>query len=244
MLYIYETIRTRGFESRYLEEHYRRLEELAHRIVGSPLKISCERLRVEIAESLRRNNFSPTRNHAVIVRCHYSGNSDIELIPVEMLYDDFSVRAIRPRVGDTECVVKNTTLLENCSVKEALLKMHRVKRLNLSGDNSVPMWTTEDGEVVAIDGSSVIAVFDDEIRFSACGDGVEFLLAYNAVVGSHRRVTKGAIMVAELNKAKELLVVDYRGITAIEGWNTHHYLNITAEWIASRVVEAEKSENF
>lgn len=244
MAYIYEAIRTRGFEPRYLEAHYQRLEALAHRVIAAPLKFSREALRVEIAAALRRENFSPTRNHTVIVRCHYLGDQDIELLPVEMLYDDFSVRAIRPRIANLERVSKESLLLENSSVKDGLLEIHRIKTLNLNGDNSVTMWVTDNDEVVAIDGSPIVCVFEDEIRFSECGCGMEFDLTYRVVADSHRKVTKGAIGLSELSEAKELLIVDYRGITAIEGWETHNYMNITAEWLASRVVDVEKNQNF
>ncbi|MBE6197214.1 MAG: hypothetical protein E7141_00895 [Rikenellaceae bacterium] len=244
MSYIYEAIRTRGFEPRDLEKYYQRLEALAHRVVASPLKFSREELRMEIAECLRRSGFSPTRNHAVIVRCHYYGDKDVELLPVEMLYDDFSVRAIRPRIGSMERVTKESILLENCSVKDELLEIHRIKNLHLNGDNSVTMWVTEDDEIVAIDGAPVVCVFENEIRFSESISGVEFQLAYNVVAESHRRVAKGAIRLSDLSQAKELLIVDYRGITAIAGWNDHNYMNITAEWLASRIGDVEKNQNF
>ena len=106
-------------------------------------------------------------------------------------------------------------------------------------DEGVALWADEQGEVLAIDGSPVVAVFEDEIRFSRVGSGVEFDLAYNALSKGRRKVCKGAIRVEELHEAKELLAIGYEGVTAISHYDGKIYMDILAEKIASMVAEEE-----
>ena len=102
------------------------------------------------------------------------------------------------------------------------------------------MWLSDMGEVKAIDGGSVVAVFDDEIRFSQSGEGVEFELAYCAAQGGRRRVSRGEISHKDIAHAKELLYIDYRGVTALMGCEGHHYMDIVAEHIARQVADSER----
>ena len=106
-------------------------------------------------------------------------------------------------------------------------------------EKGVALWVDELNEVVAIDGSSVIAVFDDDIRFSRLGSGVEFDLAYNAVKEMKRNLSKDKILLEELKQAKELLYIDYRGISAVKSFDDTVYMDITATKIAAKITEIE-----
>jgi hypothetical protein len=94
--------------------------------------------------------------------------------------------------------------------------------------------------VLAIDGAAVIAVFDDEIRFSRLGGGVEFEIAYNAASNIRKNVTKEEILLSDLTSAKELLCIDHRGITAIEAYESHHFMDITASKLAAAITAKER----
>ena len=102
-------------------------------------------------------------------------------------------------------------------------------------DEGVALWANELGELLAIDGSPVIAVFDDEIRFSRMGSGVEFDLAYNAVCKMGRNASKHEIRLEELAEAKELLYIDHRGISAVANYGTTVYMDIIAAKIADNI---------
>ena len=102
------------------------------------------------------------------------------------------------------------------------------------------LWVNEQSEILAIDGASVIAIFENEIRFSSVGRGVEFEYAYNIAKSMKRNISREAICVEDLSKVKELFFIDYRGITALEEFGGHRYMDITAEKIATRVAEAER----
>ena len=154
---------------------------------------------------------------------------------VEIWYNIFSLRALRPQGYIHH--LSGELLYINTSVKEAALEFNR--SIAHFSDKGVAIWANEQGEVIAIDGAPVIAVFEDEIRFSRLGTGVEFDLAYIMTKSMKRNVSKGEIMIDELCNAKELLCVDYRGITALEGFEQHRYMDITAEKIASKIAEKE-----
>ena len=102
------------------------------------------------------------------------------------------------------------------------------------------MWRSEEGEIVAIDGAPVVAVFDDEIRFSRMGEGVEFDIVFGVAEIGHRRVTRGAIMEADLLSAKEVFTVDYRGITSVSSFASRAYMDIVAEKLARQVADTER----
>ena len=234
MAYIYEHIRTQGFEPMHFEEHYTRLDALARSLFLAPLAVAREELQKRVAECLRSADCSPCVTNAVCVRYYADGKLEVEV--AEMWYDSFSLRALRPQ--GYLCRVSGELLLQNTSAKEALIELNRTTAQMT--DEGVAVWVDEQGEILAIDGVSVIAVFEDEIRFSRLGAGVEFELAYKVATAMKRNVTRCAIMADELLQVKELLCVDYRGVTAIAGYNGHFYMDILAEKIASKVAKEER----
>ena len=229
MAYIYEHIRTNGYEPLHLEEHIEHLKEAVVNQFGTIPSLPQEGLRKAIREALDRRRCSPHTMNAVVVRYH--ADAEVEVEAQEMIYSHFSLRAIRP-----ECYlhrVSGDSITDNTSVKVALLEFLHSSR------EGVAIWVDESNEVTAIDGQSVVAVFEDEIRFSQRGSGVEFDLAYNALSKGRRKVCKGAIRVEELYEAKELLAIGYEGVTAISHYDGVIYMDILAEKIASMVAEEE-----
>ena len=234
MAYIYEYIRTRGFEPLYLEEHFARLDALSRRLFLTPLNTTREVLCREIANALLQSGASPRTMNAVCVR--YSNDGEIGVDVEELLYNSFSLRALRPR--GYLCRVSGDLILENNSAKESLVELNRA--MAQISDEGVAVWCDEQGEVLAIDGSSVIAVFEDEIRFSRRGSGVEFDVAYAVSAGIKPLVSSGVIMVDDLRVAKEILCVDHRGVTALHSFNSHRYMDLIGEKIAARVAEKDQ----
>ena len=233
MAYIYEYIRTRGYEPMHFEEHFTRLEELSRALFLAPLAIGREELRKAIAEKLRSGGYSKSATNAVNIKCHDNGAIEIEC--VEMLYNHFSLRALAPQGFLTR--VSGELIMQNTSAKVALLELnHATAQIANEG---VPVWVNELGEVIAIEGAPIIAVFENEIRFSEYCPNVESQFAYTTIRDSHRNITQGAISLHELKQVKELLYIDYRGITALSDWNGHLCMDIMAERIASQVAKAE-----
>ncbi len=231
MAYIYEYIRTRGYEPMHFEEHFTRLEELSRALFLAPLAIGREELRKAIAEKLRSGGYSKSATNAVNIKCHDNGAIEIEC--VEMLYNHFSLRALAPQGFLTR--VSGELIMQNTSAKVALLELnHATAQIANEG---VPVWVNELGEVIAIEGAPIIAVFENEIRFSEHCQNVESTLALKATKLSHRNITQGIVYLSELQQAKEILYIDYRGITALSEWNGHRYMDISAERIARTVAE-------
>ncbi|MBR0339708.1 MAG: hypothetical protein IIX40_05880 [Alistipes sp.] len=229
MAYIYEHIRTNGYEPLHLEEHIEHLKEAVVNQFGTIPSLPQEGLRKAIREALDRRRCSPHTMNAVVVRYH--ADAEVEVEAQKMIYSHFSLRAIRP-----ECYlhrVSGDSITDNTSVKVALLEFLHSSR------EGAAIWVDESNEVTAIDGQSVVAVFEDEIRFSQRGSGVEFDLAYNALSKGRRKVCKGAIRVEELYEAKELLAIGYEGVTAINHYDGVIYMDILAEKIASMVASEE-----
>lgn len=235
MAYIYEHIRTQGYEPMHFEAHYTRLDALARKLFLAPLAIEREALQRKIAECLRGAGCSPCTINAVYVRYHSSGMVEVE--SVDTLYNEFSLRALRPRLFI--CRVSGELLTENTSAKAAMLELNRTTAL--VSEEGVPMWVSEQGEVLAIDGAAVIAIFENEIRFSRMGGGVEFELAFGIAEKIKTNICKEEILLSELTKAKELLYIDYRGITAVESFESHHLMDITASKLASKIAEKERA---
>ena len=234
MAHIYEYIRTWGFEPLFFEEHYARLDALSRRLFLAPIGISPEALRQDIAKALQQGGCSPRTANVVYVRCDNDGNVSVE--SVELLYNKFSLRALHPQ--GYICRASGELLLENSSAKESLVELNRA--IAQISDEGVAIWIDEQGELLAIDGAPVVAVFEDEIRFSRMGDGVEFDIAYSVAADIKRTTIKGAIMADELRNAKELFCVDYRGVTALHSFDSHRYMDIIAEKIAARVADVER----
>lgn len=233
MAYIYEHIRTRGFEAMHFEEHYVRLDALARRVFLSPFKPSREELQKMIAEKLRDEGFSPRTENAVCVRYYSDGELCIE--PIELIYNHFSLRAISPQGYIYR--TSGDLILENTSAKESLVELNRT--MAQISDEGVAIWVDEQGEVLAIDGSSVVAIFEDGICFSRRGNGVEFERAFSAIERSRANVSRGAIMADELHRAKELLFIDFRGVTALHHFDSNRYMDIIAERVADTVAKEE-----
>ena len=236
MAYIYEHIRTQGYDPIYFEEHYTRLDSLARTYFHEPLKATREVLRKAIAECLKEEQFSPKMMNVVRVRCFADGTFKVEA--GWMIYNTFSLRALHPQAHF--CRVSGSLLTDNTSAKEALVEFNQASAF--TANEGVAVWATEQGEVVAIDGAPVIAIFEDEIKFSRAGQGVEFDLAYDVVCKMKHKVVRGEIRIEELSQAKELLYIDYRGITAVQTLdNSTIYMDILAEKIAAHIAERESS---
>ena len=233
MAYLYEYIRTRGHEPLYFEEHYIYLEAGALKHFREPLNISREKLLQAIREVLRKGAFSPTVMNVVEVRYFNDGTFEVEA--KEILYNKFSLRALHPR--SYLCRVSGDILLDNTSAKAALIELNRAAAQTT--ERSVAIWADEQDEVLAIDGLPVIAVFEDEVRFSRKGDGVEFELAYNTVVKMGRNATRGAIYLSEMSKVKELLYIGHEGLSAVYRYGPTLFMDISAEKIATKIAEAE-----
>lgn len=229
MAYIYEHIRTNGHEPLHLEEHIEHLKATVVNQFGTIPSLPQEGLRKAIKEALQKGNRSSRTMNAVVVRYH--ADAEVEVEVQEMIYSHFSLRAIRPE-GYLHRV-SGDSITDNTSVKAALLEFLH------SSHEGAAIWVDEMNEVIAIDGQSVVAVFEDEIRFSQRGSGVEFDLAYNALSKGRRKVCKGAIRVEELHEAKELLAIGYEGVTAISHYDGVIYMDILAEKIASMVASEE-----
>lgn len=232
MTYIYEYIRTRGTQPLHFEEHYNRLEKLSRDLFLTTLPISCEELYKEIVKQLRAEGYSTTATNAVCVK-FYPLSKEVDISIEEIIYDSFALRAIRPEgylsPSSGEYITKKS------SVRYALLEFNRsVAQIS---DAGVAIWATEEGEIIAIDGASAVAVFEDEIRFSNYGCDLEFETAFEKLSATTNKVTRGSIYVEELHKAKELLGIDYRGVLAVESFDSHIFMDITAEKIATKMAE-------
>lgn len=234
MAHVYEYMRTQGFDPLNFEEHYVRLDALSRNLFLAPVGISPEALKQDIAKALQQGGCSPRTANAVYVRCDANGAVSVEA--VELLYNKFSLRALHPQ--GYLCRVSGELLIENSSAKESLVELNR--SMAQISDEGVAIWVDEQGEVLAIDGAAVAAVFEDEIRFSRRGNGVEFDIAYSVAEGIKRTTIKGAIMADELRSAKELFCVDHRGITALHSFDSHRYMDIIADKIAARVADRER----
>ena len=91
------------------------------------------------------------------------------------------------------CRISGELLTENTSAKRALLDLNHTT--SLATDHGVPLWANEQGEVLAIDGTTAIAIFEDEVRFSQT-ESVEAELAYE-VIKSMGLKTQGNTEVGE-----------------------------------------------
>lgn len=240
MAYIYEYIRAQGYEPMHFEEHYARLDALSCIYFGNPINISQAELRNAIVAEFRKSRFSESLINLAFVKCLPEGQVEVKVSGI--IYNEFSLRAIRPHAYI--CRIGGRMLTDNTSAKEGVMEFNQ-NTTDIS-NGGVALWVTEQEEVVAIDGASVIGVFDDEICFSQSGQGVEFDLAYTAAKGMKRNVTKRAIMLDELPKMKELLYIDYRGITAVQLYYPYPqldkasiYMDITAERLAKQISKIE-----
>lgn len=229
MAYIYEHIRTRGYEPLDFEEHYIYLEARVDIHMHAEFTPTREELRKAIKEALQSARFSPSAINAVEVRYHSDGKLEVEA--KEIIYSCFSLRALHPEAY--LCRVSGNTLLANSSAQAALIEFNR------AANSGVAIWANEHDEVLAIDGLPVIAVFEDEIRFSRMGKGVEFEIAYNEVVKLGRNATRGSILLEDLREAKELLYIGYEGLSAVDSYERLQFTDITAEKLASKIAEYE-----
>ena len=235
MAYIYEYIRTRGHEPLHFEEHYARLEALSAKYFTEATFFHPQDVWNFIIESMKEGNLPTSGMNCAYILFFHDG--EINYQSNWMMYDKFSLRALRPNCYPV--CVSGEVVIDNTSVKDRLIEFYH----SSSDDdhlNDVAIWHNEQGEVLAIDGSAVIAVFEDEIIFSNYGQGVEFDLAFELLSKSRNDVSKGVIKLEDLPRAKELLFIDYRGITAVQQlYDSTIYMDITAEKIASIVRKAE-----
>lgn len=236
MVYIYEYIRTRGYEPLHFEEHYRHLAELSHKFQIFPIeeRLPREMLRQRIVEQLRRAGYASTATNAICVKIPPFGKEP-EIEVEEIFYNDFALRAVHPQ-GHI-LYVNGELITHNTSARMAHIDFERT--ISQDADDGVAIWVNDKKEVIAIDGADVVAVFDDKIIFSSHSNSIECEMVYERVAATRRNVLRGSLFEEDLKQAKEVLGIDYRGIVALKSFSSHHYMNITAEKIASIVNSAE-----
>ena len=211
-----------------------RLDDLMNELFYARLQLSREELKQRISNALRQMNYSDRAINAVCVKVNpFDTEPEIEI--EEIFYEEFAVRALRPQ-GFTH-PVGGELILKSCSARAALLDINRAMTQNSSEE--VAIWTNANDEVIAIDGAPAIAVFDDEIRFSNSGSGVEFDLAYEAMLNAPQNVTRAPIHTSDLSQAKEVMGIDHRGIVLLNSYDEHYYMDLTALRIAAEVAERE-----
>ena len=235
MAHIYEHIRTRGHEPLHFEEHFAQLEALSAKYFTEPISFPPQYVRESIISDAKRRHLSSTGMNCALVMLFHDGAIHIQT--EWMMYDRFSLRALHPNCYPV--CISGEIILDNTSVKEQLLGFQYVCTSE-DNKNDVAIWHNEQGEVLAIDGAPVVAVFEDEIIFSNYGQSVEFDLAYELLSKGRSDVAKGVIKLENLSKAKELLFIDHRGVTAVNRlYGSTIYMDITAEKIATLIAEAE-----
>ena len=235
MAHIYEYIRTRGHEPLHFEEHFARLEALSAKYFTEPISFPPQYVRESIISDAKRRHLSSTGMNCALVMLFHDGAIHIQT--EWMMYDRFSLRALHPNCYPV--CISGEIILDNTSVKEQLLGFQYVCTSE-DNKNDVAIWHNEQGEVLAIDGAPVVAVFEDEIIFSNYGQSVEFDLAYELLSKERSNVSKGVIKLEELPSAKELLFIDHRGVTAVNRlYDSTIYMDITADKIASLIAEEE-----
>lgn len=234
--FIYEYIRTRGCKPIHFAQHIRHLEgRFFRKLFYDVMYVTKTDIYNSIVNKLSREGFSDNAVNAVCLKFRpFYNNPEVEI--EELYYDTFSLRAIRPK-GQIY-YVNGDAIKSNSSVKLALLEFNRMTAE--IADEGVSIWVNEESEILAIDGASVIAVFEDEIRFSSHGYGVEFDIAYERFSAKRKHVTRGSIYESDLMKAKEIIYIDYRGVTVLESYDSHPYMDIIAEKIAAEVAATEE----
>ena len=184
------------------------LDTLSRKIFGTPLSVGAEVLREAVAEEVQRSGLSSLMENAVEVRISEEGELKIETI--ELIYNNFSLRALHP-----EGAIHNLSgelITENTSAKKAIVEL--LDSTARHSNKKASIWVNDNEEVIAIDGAPAVVVFDDEIRFSRIGEGVEFELAKRVTSLHNRKITTAEIRLDDIYRAKELFSIDYRGILA------------------------------
>ena len=210
------------------------LDTLSRKIFGTPLSVGAEVLREAVAEEVQRSGLSSLMENAVEVRISEEGELEVEAI--ELIYNNFSLRALHP-----EGAIHNLSgelITENTSAKKAIVELLDSTARHSNKKSSI--WVNDNEEVIAIDGAPAVVVFDDEIRFSRIGEGVEFELAKRVTSLHNRKITTAEIRLDDIYRAKELFSIDYRGILALEKVGNHLYMDIVAEKIAGQVARSER----
>ena len=209
--YLYQQVRTDGHQPLRLAEHCRLLNDASLRLFDRKFCVNTQELEESITSILLCERYSKELSHIVEIRLYSKG--DYALFAVETsMYDDFELRAIRPRAlvhrGDigfdgmpTSAAKAHTELLR--------------KYAERYGCSSV-ICADGNGIVSNIDGAAVMAVIDREIVVSQAIDSVEKELMIERLrQRRHERVVVRDILIDELRRAEEIFYVDVRGVTSI-----------------------------
>lgn len=233
--YIYQRLRTQGVKPLYLSAAITTLERLSKAIFDEAILLDKTELEQQIANTILTERLSLHATHAVEVRLYPSHK--VEIVTEDMLYlEPFPLRAIRPTARPYR--ISGDMLHHPTSARDALLNICRAD--NKLPSESIAMWVDHNNEITAIDGAPVIAVTDNEIRFSHVGHNIEFDIAERAMSKTSHKVVYGEIRYDEALNFKELLYIDHRGVVALADIEGHALSNIIAERIAKEVSKIEK----
>ena len=154
------------------------------------------------------------------------------------MYEEFSLRAIRPRALTLPC--DNGMLNMHTSATLHTIMLSRVYAHAHNADIVITL--NREGHVSTVDGAAPIIVLDHVLIFSPDIHTPEYMLAMQAATAGERDILCRHVDVAELYGASEVMGIDHRGITAVGSCDTHQYSNIVANTLARRIADMERAK--
>ena len=209
--YLYQQVRTEGYQPLRLAEHCRLLNTASQRLFGREFDVDTQELEQCIASILARDRYSKELSHIVEIRLYPEG--DYALFAVESsLYGDFELRAIRPRALIYNAEIGFGDMPTSAARAHTELLRKYAERYGCS----CVICVDHNGIVGNIDGAALMAVIDREIIVSQAIESVEKALMIERLrERRHESIVVRDISIEELRRADEIFYVDVRGITSV-----------------------------
>lgn len=221
-------VRTLGYRAMLLEEHLEVLDMASYQLFGRPSALPDAATTADaIASLLGRNGYSDKLSHIVMLRTYADGDCEIECIETS-LYDTLTLRALRPVAIAVRAYDECATYPSSATLATAL--MHREQAHRQGAEVAIAVDT--EGRVGTIDGAEAVVLIDGRLIFSPHATTPEYKLLMRCALHLGREVECREIEEQELRRADEVLLVDYRGITALASYGSRHYADIVAERLA------------
>ena len=231
--FVYQDIHTLDYLCRYTAQHIEFLNVAADKLLGIRFRQTTNAIEHQANELLKKNRI--TRNSTVGVRLSLDTEGNYRLEYSEpTIYAGYTLRSLHPT---TLCISGNipwpsfptSALNEAKALADAVVQQRGVHEAII---------TDSQGLVVSDATKPLILIREYTATFSPTTQySVESKLAIAACQHLGLKIKFEHFGIEDVERADELLYVNYQGITAYEKFGRHSFMNIIAERIAMAMEE-------
>lgn len=227
--FLYQHIHTLDYQPRHTAAHVGVLNRKSQLLFGKPFTTSVQGIEMRIGKLLEHSRISRRVSTRVTIKLYASGDYTIEY-DQPSIYSGYAMRSLRPDAA----IVEMSIPMEDYPTDAALAARSLADTLARTRGFHSAIMTTPDNRIVS-EATQPLAIVNGVTLILSESDSVESNLMERAARKAGFGIKKRALMRDDLQRAEEVITMNWQGITAIYHIGNKAYMSIIAERIAQQL---------